>query len=161
PSPRPSAWTLLLWLGFAMCGSVLLLATTNQISQEIAVVPFLWVAPLSVYLLTFIFAFEHPRWYQRTFFAIGAGVLGPAACAVQVAATRVSARAQLGIYLLALFTLCMVCHGELARSRPSHRYLTLFYLVIACGGALGGVFVALLAPRVFAEFTEYPIGLAA
>ncbi len=161
PAPRPSFGTVLFWLGLAMCGSTLLLATTNQISQEIAVVPFLWVAPLSVYLLTFILAFEHPRWYRRALFAVGAGVFGPSACAVQVAAIGLSARVQLGIYLLTLFILCMVCHGELARSRPSPTYLTLFYLVIAAGGALGGVFVALAAPNVFTEFNEYPIGLAA
>jgi hypothetical protein len=160
-APRPTLWTSLFWLGLAMCGSTLLLATTNQISQEIAVVPFLWVAPLSIYLLTFILAFEHPRWYRCALFAIGAGVFGPAACAVQVAAIGLGARIQLGIYLLTLFIVCMVCHGELARSRPSPAYLTLFYLAIAAGGALGGVFVALVAPNVFTEFNEYPIGLAA
>ncbi|HLK21674.1 MAG TPA: fused MFS/spermidine synthase [Bryobacteraceae bacterium] len=157
----PTSWTLLFWLALAMCGSTLLLATTNQISQEIAVVPFLWVAPLSIYLLTFILAFEHPRWYRRSFFAIAAGILGPAACAVQVAAIGLSARIQIGIYLLTLFVLCMVCHGELARARPATRHLTGFYLAVAAGGALGGVFVALIAPHVFTEFTEYPIGLAA
>ena len=161
PDARPTLLTVLFWLGLATCGSTLLLATTNQISQEIAVVPFLWVAPLSVYLLTFILAFEHPRWYRRTLFAIGAGVFGPAACAVQVAAIGLGARVQLGIYLLTLFFVCMLCHGELARSRPSPRHLTLFYLVIAAGGALGGVFVALIAPTVFTEFYEYPISLAA
>ncbi len=161
PAPRPALWTVLFWLGLAMCGSTLLLATTNQISQEIAVVPFLWVAPLSIYLLTFILAFEHPRWYQRALFAVGAGVFGPAACAVQVAAVGLSARIQIGIYLLALFIVCMVCHGELARSRPAPRYLTGFYLAIAAGGALGGVFVALIAPNIFTEYTEYPVSLAA
>ncbi len=157
----PTRWTLLFWLALGMCGSTLLLATTNQISQEIAVVPFLWVAPLSIYLMTFILAFEHSRWYRRSFFAIAAGILGPAACAVQVAAIGLSARIQIGIYLLTLFVLCMVCHGELARARPATRHLTGFYLAIAAGGALGGVFVALIAPHVFTEFTEYPIGLAA
>jgi hypothetical protein len=161
PAARPTPWTVLFWLGLAMCGSTLLLATTNQISQEIAVVPFLWVAPLSVYLFTFILAFEHPRWYLRSFFAVAAGIFGPAACAVQVAAIGLSARIQIGIYLLTLFVLCMVCHGELARSRPSPRYLTAFYLAIAAGGALGGVLVALIAPNIFTEFSEYPIGLAA
>jgi spermidine synthase len=161
PAARPTFWTVLFWLGLAMCGSTLLLATTNQISQEIAVVPFLWVAPLSIYLLTFILAFEHPRWYRRALFAVGAGIFGPAACAVQVAAVGLNARVQIGIYLLTLFMVCMVCHGELARSRPAPRYLTGFYLAIAGGGALGGVFVALIAPKIFTEFTEFPVSLAA
>ena len=160
PDPHPTIWTILFWIGLAACGSTLLLATTNQISQEIAPVPFLWVAPLSIYLLTFILAFEHPRWYRRTLFAVAAGIFGPAGCAVQVAATGLRPRIQLGIYLLTLFIACMVCHGELSRSRPSPRSLTMFYLAIAAGGALGGVFVALIAPELFTEFTEYPIGLA-
>jgi len=74
-APKPSPWDVLFWLGLATCGSVLLLATTNQVSQEIAVVPFLWVAPLSIYLLTFILTFESENWYRRTFYAIAAGVM--------------------------------------------------------------------------------------
>ena len=77
------------------------------------------------------------------------------------ASVGLSLGSQLGIYLLALFATCMVCQGELAKSRPSPRYLTGFYLTIAAGGALGGAFVALVAPRIFTEFSEYPIGLAA
>lgn len=123
--------------------------------------PFLWIAPLSIYLLTFILAFERERWYQRSWFAGAAGLLAPVACAVISAAIALSLWWQLGVYLAALFVTCMVCHGELARSRPSLRYLTAFYLTIAAGGAIGGVFVALIAPRVFTEFSEYPIGLAA
>ncbi|HKB46927.1 MAG TPA: fused MFS/spermidine synthase, partial [Ktedonobacterales bacterium] len=87
--------------------------------------------------------------------------LGPAGCMVQSAAVALSIGAQLGLYLGVLFVICMVCHGELARSRPAPRYLTSFYLAIAAGGAVGGVFVALVAPRVFTEFSEYPAGLAA
>lgn len=156
----PELLTVLFWIGLAAAGSALLLATTNLLSQEIAPFPFLWVAPLSLYLLTFILAFEHPRWYLRTVFAIAAGVLGPAACAVQVAAVGLGIKIQVGIYLLALFVVCMVCHGEIARSRPSPQYLTAFYLAIAAGGALGGIFVAIVAPNVFTEFVEYPIALA-
>jgi hypothetical protein len=159
--PRPAFRTVLFWLGLAACGSTLLLATTNQISQDVAVVPFLWVAPLSIYLLTFILSFEGKQWYRRPLFACAAGVLGPAACATASASVTVSWWDQLGLYLAALFVACMVCHGELALSRPSPRHLTVFYLAIAAGGALGGAFVALGAPRWFTEFNEYPIGLAA
>ena len=157
---RPARWTVLFWLALSMCGSILLLATTNQISQDIAVNPFLWVAALSIYLLTFMLVFESERVYRRALFACAAGILAPVACVVPATAGGLSIAAQLAIYLAALFVTCMICHGELARSRPPPRYLTSFYLTIAAGGALGGVFVALIAPRVFTEFTEYPAGLA-
>ena len=136
------------------------MATTNQISEDIAVSPFLWVAALAIYLLTFVLAFESDRFYRRTLFAIAAGIAAPVACILQAASIGLSLRLQLVLYLLAEFVVCMLCNGELARSRPSPRYLTKFYLTIAAGGALGGAFVALVAPRVFTEFSEYPIGMA-
>jgi hypothetical protein len=152
---------ILLWLGLAACGSVLLLGTTNQITQEIAVIPFLWIAPLSIYLLTFILTFESSRWYRPGVFAVLAGVLAPVTCAVVGVSVAVSVWKQMAVYLVALLVTCMVCHGELARSRPSARHLTAFYLTIAAGGALGGVSVAIFAPRIFAENTEYLIALSA
>ena len=157
----PAPADILLWLGLATCGSVLLLGTTNQITQEIAVIPFLWVAPLSLYLLTFILTFESDRWYRRGWFAVLAGVMAPVTCAVVSVSVAVSVWKQMAVYLAALFVTCMVCHGELARSRPAPRHLTAFYLTIAAGGALGGVMVALVAPRVFTQYTEYLIGLSA
>ncbi len=156
----PSALDFAMWLALSACGSVLLLGTTSQITQEIAVFPFLWIAPLSIYLLTFILTFESDRWYRRGVFAVLAGVLAPVTCAVISLSVTTSVGNQLAVYLGALFVTCMVCQGELARSRPSPRHLTSFYLTIAAGGALGGVFAALIAPRVFSEFSEYPIGLA-
>jgi hypothetical protein len=156
----PSALDFAMWLALSACGSVLLLGTTSQITQEIAVFPFLWIAPLSIYLLTFILTFESDRWYRRGVFAVLAGVLAPVTCAVISLSVATSVGKQLAVYMGALFVTCMVCQGELARSRPSPRHLTAFYLTIAAGGALGGVFAALVAPRVFSEFSEYPIGLA-
>jgi hypothetical protein len=161
PAVKPAWWTILFWLGLSAAGSTLLVATTNQLTLGIAVIPFLWVAPLAIYLLTFILTFHSERWYDRTQMCCAAGVFAPAACVVAGLAVVVPVWVQLGIYLGALFTVCMVCHGELARSRPSPRFLTGYYLAIAAGGALGGAFVALVAPRVFVEFSEYPIGLAA
>ena len=158
---RPGRSTIAFWLALSACGSILLVATTNQISQDIAVSPFLWVAALAIYLLTFILAFESDRFYRRTFFAIAAGLLAPIACALPTISIGLSLRWQLVVYFIALFVTCMLCQGELARSRPSPRYLTMFYLTIAAGGAAGGLFVALIAPRVFTDFSEYPIGLAA
>jgi hypothetical protein len=159
PAAAPSVGTVLFWLGLSACGSILLVATTNQISQDIAVSPFLWVAALAIYLLTFVLAFESDRFYRRTLFAIAAGLLAPIACALPSLSIGLSLRSQLLVFLIALFVTCMLCQGELARSRPSPRYLTMFYLTIAAGGAMGGVFVALIAPRLFTEFTEYQIGL--
>jgi hypothetical protein len=157
---RPSIATVLLWLGLSTGGSILLVSTTNQISEDIAVSPFLWVAALAIYLLTFVLAFESDRFYRRTLFAIAAGIAAPVACMLQAASIGLPLRVQLVLYLLVEFVICMLCNGELVRARPSPRYLTAFYLTIAAGGALGGAFVALLAPRVFTEFSEYPIGLA-
>lgn len=159
PDESLSLKTVLFWIALSACTSALLLGTTSQISQEIAVNPFLWVAPLSLYLLTFILTFDNERWYQRTLFAIGGAILAPVACAVVGALIVVPLWGQLALYLAALFAACMLCHGELARSRPSSRHLTAFYLAIAAGGALGGVFVALIAPRIFLEYSEYTIAL--
>ena len=159
--PLPAVKDILFWLGLSAGGSTILLAVTNEISQEIAVNPFLWVAPLSLYLLTFVLTFESPRWYRRGAFALLTGVLAAIACAVLGAAVALPLRAQIGVYLATLFATCMVCHGELFRSRPSPRHLTTFYLTVAGGGVLGGVFVALIAPRVFTEYSELPIGLGA
>ena len=161
PVSRPAVGTVLFWLGLSACGSILLMATTNQISQDIAVSPFLWVATLAIYLLTFVLAFDNDRFYWRTPLAIAAGLFAPVACALPSVSIGLSLRWQLAIYLVALFVTCMICQGELARSRPSPRYLTAFYLTIAAGGALGGVFVALIAPLLFTEYSEYQIGLAA
>ncbi len=158
---RPTLWTILFWLGLSAAGSTILLATTNIVTQDVAVSPFLWIAPLALYLLTFVLAFDSDRWYPRRPFAIAAGVLAPAAYAVVNAGVGISLSIQLGVYLGALFVTCMVCQGELRLARPDPRHLTTFYLTIAAGGVLGGVFVALIAPRVFTEFTEYPIGLVA
>jgi hypothetical protein len=162
PVERPAAADVLLWFGLAAAGSTLLLATTNELSERIAAAPFLWIAPLSIYLVTFMLTFDNDRWYRRSLFAAAAGAVAVFACIMLVSRpAALSLREQLGGYLTTLFVLCMACHGELAHSRPAARYLTAFYLSIAGGGALGGVFVAVVAPRVFTSFTEYPIALAA
>lgn len=161
PAPRPTAKAILFWLGLSACSSTLLVATTNQISQEIAVNPFLWVAPLAVYLLTFILTFESDRFYRPAALAISAGVLAPLGCVTPSLSGVFSLRGQLVLYILAMLVTCMLCHGELARAKPAARYLTGFYVAIAAGGALGGAFVALAAPRLFTEYLEYPIALAA
>ena len=157
----PGVGDVLFWLGLSACGSVLLVATTNQISEDIAVSPFLWVAALAIYLLTFVLAFAGDRFYPRTVLAVAGGIAAMIACMLPAASSGFSLGLQLALYLAAQFIVSLLCHGELARSRPPASYLTKFYLTIAAGGALGGVFVAVIAPRVFTEFSEYPIGFAA
>ena len=159
---RLSAKTVVFWLALAATASTLLLATTNLITQDIAVAPFLWILPLSVYLLSFILTFESDRWYRRLPFAVLAGVMAPvAAAATSAGVVLLPLWAEAAIYLGALFAACMLCHGELARSRPAAKHLTAFYLIVSLGGVIGGVFVALIAPNLFSRFTEYPLALMA
>ena len=156
----PPRWSLrLLWLVFPAIASVLLIATTNQLSQDIAVIPFLWVLPLVLYLLSFILCFDHPRWYQRGFFS-GLLVVGiVCVCRILYAESGSSLAFQIGSYGVTLFAACMICHGELYRIRPSPRYLTSFYLQIAAGGALGGLLVAVIAPFFLDRYAELQAGL--
>jgi SAM-dependent methyltransferase len=162
---RPTTWDRLRWLVLPALASVMLLATTNHICQDVAVVPFLWVAPLSLYLLSFIVCFDHSRWYVRPFWAAGALVLLVGAAANDFYRLGESAYAltlmqELCLYLGAMFFACMVCHGELARLKPSPRHLTEYYLWIAVGGALGGVLVALVAPLMFSMYLEWQIAVS-
>ncbi len=119
--------------------------------------PLLWVLPLSIYLLTFILCFESERWYKRFIFL--PLVLPALGCLVAGAGPLENESVGLNLPLLsiALFICCMACHGELARLKPPASQLTTFYLCLSAGGALGGLFVALLAPHLFNAMYEYPI----
>ena len=154
----PTRFDLALWLALSAMGSWLLLAITNHITQNIASIPFLWLAPLTLYLLTFILCFESDGWYQRSLL-LGplAVVLGFCAWGLQTSDVTLEIKIAIPLYLTGLFTCCMFFHGELARMRPAPRYLTLFYLMVSLGGALGGMFVGLIAPRIFP--TTYELGL--
>ena len=154
----------LLTLALAACGSVVLLASTNQICRDIAVIPFLWVLPLGLYLISFILCFDHPRWYDRRIWVPVLLVLLSAVVYLlhqEYAETEINLYLQIFIYSAVLFACCMVCHGELARLKPSARFLTSFYLMVALGGALGGVFVNLVAPVLFQGYWEFHFGLVA
>lgn len=157
--PRPSILTKFLWLLLPACASVLLLATTNKMCQDVTVIPFLWVLPLALYLLSFIICFDNPRWYARPPFALALVIALGGVCWMLFQGVGTSLRLQLGVYATGLFICCMVCHGELYRLRPDARQLTSFYLMIAAGGALGGVFVAVAAPLVFTDYFELHWGL--
>ncbi len=156
---KPGLGSYALWLSLAACGSIMFLASTNQICQDIAVVPFLWTLPLSLYLLSFVICFEKPGWYSRGVFHPAFGLALCAVSYVLHGGAVSSIIIQIAANSFALFTACMVCNGELYRSKASPRFLTSFYLTVAVGGALGGVFVALIAPHLFKFFWEYLLGL--
>jgi SAM-dependent methyltransferase len=139
---------------------MLLLSTTNQITQNVAAVPFLWILPLLTYLLTFILCFESSRWYRRDVFlrllAVGLGSVGYAISNIEQSVSIVVA---VPIFLLGLFFGCMYCHGELSYLKPDGRHLTSFYLMIALGGALGAALVGLAAPALLSAIYELPLSL--
>lgn len=151
-----------LWLGLAAVASAMFLATTNQLCKNVAPVPLLWVLPLAVYLLSFMLCFESEGRYSRRWFHPAFALSILAACFVLASeSVREHLLAQIVAYSLILFVVCMVCHGELARLKPDPSRLTLFYISVASGGAIGGFFVALLAPSLFGRYWEYQISLCA
>jgi len=149
-----------IWFLLAACASALLSAITNYLTQNVAAIPLLWVVPLSLYLLSFILCFDSARWYRRPLFLIFFAEL---AAGMVYGSTGNHANSGLLIllplYLIGLFVSCMVCHGELAALRPPPRHLTGFYLIVALGGAAGGIFVGALAPAIFSALYELPIAL--
>ena len=155
PSWRASAFRVSL----AACASVMLLASTNQMCQDIASIPFLWVLPLSLYLLSFVIAFNDNQKRLRGIYAL----LSLAALVLGLwnlsNGSRMGTLFQIASNAAMLFAICLLCHSELYLRRPSPRYLTSFYLMLSIGGALGGVFVSLIAPLIFPDFWEYNLGL--
>jgi hypothetical protein len=166
------------------------MATTNHVSTDIAVMPFLWIVPLALYLVTFIIAFDRPGWYFRMPLAVlllasiyitavvhhlGIGmnevfqagtpgrllsnVMAVLSLTTESPRVHVSTLTFLAINFATMFLICMLCHGELFRQRPDPRYLTAYYLMIALGGALGGVFVTFIAPQLFSTYYEWELSL--
>jgi SAM-dependent methyltransferase len=160
-SGAPTGKTYAMWLLLPAVASVLLLAITNHLSQNVAAIPFLWVLPLSVYLLSFILCFEGEGWYRRNpYLQLLAVALGSMVYAVSVDMTsNVPIKVMIPLFAMGLFTCCMVCHGELARLKPDPKYLTHFYLMMSAGGALGGLLVGLLAPHFLNALYEMPVSL--
>ncbi|MBN2386191.1 MAG: fused MFS/spermidine synthase [Anaerolineales bacterium] len=147
-----------LWIALAATASVLLLAVTSRITQEVAVIPFLWVLPLTIYLLTFILAFAGERWYSRRFYLVLLFVATLLYGWSLVRSDTLFILSQIAINALVLFAACMVCHGELYRLRPHPDYLTGFYLMVSVGGAVGGLLITFVAPYVFQGYWEMPLG---
>ena len=150
------------WLALSATGSVMLLAVTNHLTQNVASVPLLWLVPLTLYLATFIIAFEGKGWYQpRLLWPLVLIALVAMAWLLLDIDYHYNLALQLGVFLPGLFLACLFCHGELYRSRPAPRHLTTFYLLVSAGGALGGVLVAVVAPLVFSGYFELGAALAA
>jgi spermidine synthase len=156
----PTNAARLTWVIFAACPSILFLAVTNQLTQDVAPVPFLWVLPLVLYLLTFAICFEYFDWLPRT------AIRWLAVLFVFLLGLSMSFRlfvenyiVVIALYCTGLFVASLFCHGELYARRPAPRHLTQFYLMVSVGGALGGMFVGLFAPYVFTSYWEINIGL--
>jgi hypothetical protein len=158
--PAPGAGRRVLWIALPAAASILLLAVTNKMCQDVAVVPFLWVVPLGLYLLSFIISFDGPRWYSRFYYTIALVVALVAATIALFEGADMPIVRQVVIYSATLFVGCMVAHGELYRLKPHPAHLTSYYLLISGGGAVGGLFVALVAPAVFDNFHEMHLSLA-
>jgi hypothetical protein len=158
--PAPAIATRLIWLGLSASASVLLLTVTTHLTQDVAAIPFLWIVPLAIYLLSFIICFESPRIYFRpVFLPFFLASLAFMAYRLWRGHQRIDLRLVIALFALGLFNCCMVCHGELVRLKPRPRYLTGFYVTISLGGAMGGLFVGLVAPNLFRAYYEFPIGL--
>jgi hypothetical protein len=148
------------WMALAAVPAGLLVAVTAHISTDVAAVPLLWVLPLALYLLTFVIVFARqpiiPHWLvvavQPLFIIVLVAVIifDPIKTIVGI----------LAVHLVVFFVNALMCHGELARTRPAPRYLTAFYLWISAGGVIGGIGAGLIAPYVFNWVAEYPILIA-
>jgi len=167
---KTTPWDIGLWLALAAMGTVILMATTNRMCQDVAAVPFLWILPLALYLISFIICFDHARWYHRNLWSVAllcsfvVMVLMFAKINFTLFGVEVNfgmqghIYGQIAILAVAMFTCIMCCHGELAKLKPPASQLTLFYLMISTGGAIGGIFVALIAPMLFDSYAEFQLG---
>lgn len=144
------------WIALPALASVMLLVVTNHVCQDIAVVPFLWVLPLSLYLASFIVCFDSPQWYRPK----------PIAAVTLVALALIQGKtmlpgsiqliAEAACYMIMLLGACLLCHGEVARLKPKTSLLTQYYAMLSAGGALGGIVVAVICPLVLNNHAELP-----
>ncbi len=156
----PATGEKILWFVLSACGVTLLLSITNHLTQNVASIPFLWVLPLGLYLLTFILTFDYERLYSRSVFIwLALAALGTMAYGLARWNSHTNIRLVIITFSLGLFFVCLFLHGELVKRKPAPRHLTSFYLMISAGGALGGILVGLAAPRLLPAHFEFPITL--
>ena len=146
------------WMFLAAVPSSLLLSVTTHITTDVASAPFLWVVPLSLFLLTFILVFSN-RVIVKHEWMLQAQVYGIIIIAVWLYFVFDNMWVGAAIHLGLFFINAMVCHGELAKDKPDASELTTFFLFMSLGGALGGIFTALIAPVIFDIILEYPLGI--
>lgn len=158
--PAPTLREYSIWLLLSAMGSFMLLGVTNHITHDVASVPFLWILPLTLYLVTFILCFEGRGWYRRSYFLAPLLVaIGAMSWALGADQGVMEIKAAVPLYSVGLFVACMFFHGELAGLKPAPRYLTTFYLMVSLGGALGGFTIGFIAPKLFDTYYEFGIGL--
>ena len=158
--PAPRAADYLLWLTLAALGSFMLIAVTNHITHDVASVPFLWILPLTLYLLSFVLCFEGRNWYQRSiFFGPLLVIVGAMSWALHTNGGVMDIKQAVPLFAAGLFVMCMFFHGELAALKPAPRHLTGYYLMISLGGAIGGLLVGFVAPKLFNTYYEFGLGL--
>lgn len=157
-SAPPSLMTQLRWLALAFVPSSLMLGVTTYITLDIAAIPLLWVIPLGLYLLSFIIVFARWPAVMHKIVILGAPLVILLLVFVRLAEPK-GVVLRICLHLLALFAVAMLCHGELAHTRPATKYLTRFYLLMSVGGVLGGLFNALIAPLIFDDLYEYPLAI--
>ena len=156
----PELKTQLRWIALSAAGSMLLLAVSNHITQNVASVPLLWILPLTLYLLTFILTFDGTGWYKRAGYAGPFLVLVSGMCFLLLNKDfQFDLVVQTSVFCVGLFVVCMVCHGELVLAKPAPQHLTRFYLLVSIGGALGALVVSVLAPLLFATYVETALAL--
>jgi len=159
---RPDAVSVAWWIALSAAGSALLSSTTSQICQEVASIPFLWILPLAIYLISFILIFQKgTHWWQRP---VVWNLLAPVSIAtviiLHVAGPKYPYLWSVGADLAVLAVCAMLCHVHLAESKPALESLGWFYLAISAGGALGGIFTAVIAPLLFQTYAEFPLLLS-
>ncbi len=157
--PQPSWTRRAAWIALPALASTSLLVVTNHVCQDIAVIPFLWVLPLSLYLISFIVCFDSPDWYRPKWIAAATLVAILTIQTKHLLPGSVQLLAEASCYLMTLLGVCLLCHGEVARIKPDASLLTQYYAMLSAGGAIGGIIVAIICPMLFDSFLELPLTL--